>query len=327
MQTLDQLAEKVILPPQIDHALKSGFVLMVSISGGKDSDSMTRILHHMRFQQARGWNGDMLLITSNLGRAEHQITPQYIEQFAQQMNLPLHVIDGGDLVDVMKARKVKLDDQGKNVPFWPSAKARYCTSSTKRDPISRYLRHWSGKQGRVVCAIGMRAEESSARARKPVVKERVGVHTKTRTAYDWLPIHNFTSRDVWNALGYELEDLRAKQEQCKGLSPETVFHMQLGAHPSYFLGNERLSCALCILGSLGDLKNGAAQNPAVYREYVQMEIDSGYSFQPQRWLGDVAPEYLTPEMKTALEVAKSQKDKPHQQITITTATPRQLPLF
>ena len=81
MQTLDQLAEKVILPPQIDHALKSGFALTVSISGGKDSDAMTRVLHHMRFQQARGWNGDMILITSNLGRAEHQITPQYIEQF------------------------------------------------------------------------------------------------------------------------------------------------------------------------------------------------------------------------------------------------------
>lgn len=217
MQTLDQLAEKVILPPKIDAALKAGFALTVSISGGKDSDCMVRVLHHMRFRQSRGWTGEMILVTSDLGRAEHQITPRYIERFAKELDLPLHVIDGGDLVDVMKARKVRLEEQGKSTPFWPSAKARYCTSSTKRDPISRFLRHWSGKQGRLICAIGLRGEESRARAKKPVMKERVSVHTKSRNAYDWLPIHDFTLEDVWHTLGYEQEMLRAKQAACRGL--------------------------------------------------------------------------------------------------------------
>lgn len=37
MLTLEQLAEKVALPSPIGHALKSGFDLVVSISGGKDT--------------------------------------------------------------------------------------------------------------------------------------------------------------------------------------------------------------------------------------------------------------------------------------------------
>jgi len=348
MQSLDYLAEKVSLSPQIDQALKAGFDLVVSISGGKDSDAMTRVLHHMRFHQARAWTGRMILLHSDLGRAEHNITPRYIERFAQCMDLPLHVIQGGDLVDVMKARKSKLNAQGKDIPFWPSAKARYCTSDLKRSPISKFLRHWTGKQGRVVCAIGLRAEESSARAKKPIMKQRTGVHTKTRMAYDWLPIHHFTLTDVWNAIGYELDEIRAIQVQNRGLSPETLFHTQPDFHPAYSQSNERLSCALCIFGSLGDLKNGAAQNPAVYREYVQMEIDTGFSFQPKRWLGDVAPDLLTPEMRVQLEQAKSPKklhqpstttslrhhiqkkaadDTTHQPNQCTTVAPLQLPLF
>jgi len=327
MQTLDQLAEKVSLPPQIDQALKAGFDLVVSISGGKDSDAMTRVLKHMWYGQARGWTGQMLLLHSHVGRAEHKITPRYIQRFAEQMALPLHVIDGVDLVDVMKARKAKLEAQGKAVPFWPSAKARYCTSDLKRNPINKFLRHWSGKRGRVICAIGMRAEESASRAKKPVVKTRAGVQTKTRTVYDWLPIHNFTREDVWHTLGYELDELRAIQTQSHGLSPEAILKSDFRAHPAYALGNDRLSCGLCIFGSLGDLRNGAAQNPEVYREYIQLEIDSGFSFQPKRWLGDVAPHHLTLEMKVALETAKSRTGKRYQQPARTNLIPRQLPLF
>lgn len=315
MLTLDQLAEKVSLPPPIDHALKSGFDLVVSISGGKDSDAMTRVLHHMRFHQSRGWGGHMILLHSDLGRAEHQITPRYIAHFAQQIGLPLHVIAGSDLVDVIQARKIKLEAQGKNIPFWPSAQARYCTSDLKRNPINRFLRHWSGKQGRVVCAIGLRAEESTSRAKKPIMKERIGVQTQTRIAYDWLPIHHFTLSDVWNAIGYEPDEIRAIQEQSRGLTPEQLLIAHPDFHPAYSQSNDRLSCALCIFGSLGDLRNGAVQNPTVYREYVQMEIDSGFSFQAHRWLGDVAPDLLTPETRVGLEQAKTHK-RQHQPSTI-----------
>ena len=305
MQTLDQLAEKVALPARIDQALKTGFDLVLSISGGKDSDALVRIITHMCYVQRRGWRSPVRLVHSHLGRAEHTYTLPYIRRFARQIGLPLDVVDGGDLVDVMKARKAKLATQGRAIPFWPSVKSRYCTSSTKRDPLSKYLRQRSGKSGRVICTLGLRAEESPARAKKPVMRERASVHTQSRTAYDWLPLHGFSLRDVWNTLGYEPEQLQALQRRYNGWRQSEIFELGLPFHPAYIQGNMRLSCALCFMANQNDLRNGALEHPTLYREYVQLEIDSGYSFQPKRWLGDVAPELLTSTMRDALTEAKS----------------------
>lgn len=326
MLTLDQLTEKVALPREIDHALKRGFDLAISISGGKDSDAMSRLLYHMRFHQPRGWRGRIILLHAHLGRAEHLLTPRYIARFANQLGLPLYLVDGGDLVDVMKARKAKLEAQGKQAPFWPSAQARYCTSSCKRDKLSAFLRTWGGKTGKVICAMGLRAAESSSRAHKPIIQPRVGVQTQSRTAYDWLPLHHFTIAEVWNAIGYSLDELHSLQTQFKGMTPDQIFETSFKAHPAYALGNERLSCGLCIFGSLGDLRNGARQNPEVYREYVQLEAESGYAFQLGRWLGDVAPELLPPDLQAALQEAKGQ---PHQLQPLPNPPliPQQLPLF
>lgn len=328
--TLDQLVERIALPMEIDQALKAGFDLAISVSGGKDSDAMTRLLHHMRFQQQRGWTGNLILLHADLGRAEHRITPSYIQRFSTTMGLPLHVVSSGDLVDTIKTRKARIEAQGKDVPFWPSARARYCTSDLKRAPISAFLRKWAGKQGKIICAIGLRAEESSARAKREISKRREGVHTQSRTAYDWLPLHYFKAADVWAAIGYSLEELKSIQQRSRGMTPEHVFQTPFRAHPAYALGNERLSCGLCILANMGDLRNGAIQNPTVYREYVALEIESGYSFQSQRWLGDAAPELLPLEMQAALEEIKKQKGLSivvQPQHPANSELPRQLALF
>lgn len=326
MLTLDQLTEKVALPVEIEDALKSGFDLAISISGGKDSDAMSRLLYHMRFHQPRGWSGRIILLHAHLGRAEHLITPRYIARFADQLGLPLHVIEGGDLVDVMKARKARLEAQGKQAPFWPSAQARYCTSSCKRDKLSAFLRTWAGKTGKVICAMGLRAAESPSRAHKPIVQPRNGVHTQTRTAYDWLPLHYFTTAEVWNTIGYSLDELHNLQARFKDMTPDQIFEASFKAHPAYALGNERLSCGLCIFGSLGDLRNGAQQNPAVYREYVQLEVETGYAFQMGRWLGDVAPDLLPTDLQTALQAVKAQPPQ-SQPLENPLVCPQQLPLF
>jgi hypothetical protein len=110
------------------------------------------------------------------------------------------------------------------------------------------------------------------------------------------------------------------------MTPDQIFETSFKAHPAYALDNERLSCGLCIFGSLRDLRNGARQNPEVYREYVQLEVESGYAFQPRRWLGDIAPELLPPDLQTAFQAAKGQ---PHQfqPLPNPPLVPQQLPLF
>lgn len=274
--------------PTVDRLLKDGADLAISISGGADSDAMAILLSRFYFE--RGWTGRIMLVHADLGRAEHLVTPAYIERFAERINLPLTVLSGKDLIDVIKARADKL--AGQDIPPFPSAKARYCTSDLKRNPISTWLRHWAGKDGRVICAMGLRAEESPSRAKRPVLSERQGVHTLTRSCWDWLPIHHLTKRQVWETIGYSLEELRHIQSVSSHLTPSEVFESDFKAHPAYALGNDRLSCGLCIFGSLGDLQRGARQNPDVYRELVEVERSSGFWFQPNRSLEDVAPELL-----------------------------------
>ena len=73
------------------------------------------------------------------------------------------------------------------------------------------------------------------------------------------------------------------------------------AHPAYVMGARRLSCSLCFLGDLVSLEAGARHNPEYYQSLCWLGIQSGYSFQPTRWLCDVAPDLLTDEMRWLLE--------------------------
>src|SRR5216684_3811363 len=66
------------------------------------------------------------------------------------------------------------------------------------------------------------------------------------------------------------------------------------------------SCIFCIFGSIADMV-AASRNPEhheLYREMVWLEIISAFSFQPDRWLGDIAAPLLTDEMREGLAAAK-----------------------
>jgi len=133
-----------------------------------------------------------------------------------------------------------------------------------------------------------------------VFEPRYNCHTKTRTVWDWNPIHHFTEEQVWQTLGYSLPALADVIAASKDLTPQQVFEMGFNAHPAYAKGNKRLSCAFCILAGKGDLLNGAIQDVALYREYVQQEIDSGFSFKQKEYLWDLAPHLLTVDQLEAI---------------------------
>lgn len=59
------------------------------------------------------------------------------------------------------------------------------------------------------------------------------------------------------------------------------------AHPAYAMGNERLSCALCVLASRSDIENGARHNPELLQALVDMEMESGFSFRQDLRLADL----------------------------------------
>lgn len=164
-------------------------------------------------------------------------------------------------------------------PCWPSSAVRYCTSDLKRGPISRWIRN-AYPTGNVVCAIGLRREESSSRAKKlsVSVREDCTAPTLKRLTLNWLPIHQWTIVDVWNCI-------QRNGDIC---------------HSAYRLGNTRLSCACCVLASVNDLLNGAVQNPDTYRELCRIEAVTGYSFRKDFWLSDLKPDLLPQSTLTAV---------------------------
>lgn len=58
--------------------LRNGASLLLSISGGKDSDAMTHHLLDMR--QREGWTGEVCMVYADLGaeRVEWHQTPDYV---------------------------------------------------------------------------------------------------------------------------------------------------------------------------------------------------------------------------------------------------------
>jgi len=240
--------------------------------------------HLLDLRQSEGWTGDVMMVHADLGsRVEWHQTPEYVENLARRKNVPLHVVrwQHGDLIDRIWQRYHK--DPAR--PCWPSSQMRYCTSDLKRGPISRWLRN-TFPSGNIVCAMGLRAQESSTRARRQTFTLRTDASapTKGRFVYDWLPIHDWSEVDVWDCIRR---------------------HGDI-AHPAYRLEqpNQRLSCALCVLASLNDLVNGAVHNPDTYREYCRIEAVTGYSFRKDFWLSDVKPELLSQDILNAVHAHK-----------------------
>jgi 3'-phosphoadenosine 5'-phosphosulfate sulfotransferase (PAPS reductase)/FAD synthetase len=248
--------------------LRDGAALVLNVSGGKDSDAMCH--HLLERRQIEGWSGEVVMLHADLGaRVEWQQTPDYVQHLAQRKGVPLHIVrwTDGDLIDRIWQRYYKDPSR----PCWPSAQMRYCTADLKRGPISRELRRLF-PSGNVICAMGLRAQESQTRARRLTFTLRTdsSAPTKGRFVYDWLPIHDWMETDVWDCI-----------------RRYGNIH-----HEAYSLGNSRLSCALCVLASLKDLINGAVHNPDTYREYCRIEAVTGYSFRKDFWLSDLKPELL-----------------------------------
>lgn len=267
---------EIALPKTIESALANGAHLVLSVSGGKDSDAMSYKL--LAERRARGWTGDIVMVHADLGRMERSETPAYVESLAARTRVELVVVrhPKGDLLDGLYRRRQARPD----APPFPSSAARWCTSDFKRAQISKFIRNRWPQNAVIACALGVRAEESPARAKKPVMRERRDccAPTKKRTTYDWNPILYWNAAQVW----WQIREAG------------NIYH------PAYDGGNERLSCAMCVLGCAGDIRNGAYNRPDTYRALVDLELESGFTYQQGKPLYEVAPDLLRPDQRAAI---------------------------
>ncbi|PJE97166.1 phosphoadenosine phosphosulfate reductase [Streptomyces carminius] len=154
---------------------------------------------------------------------------------------------------------------------WPGHFARYCTSDTKTvtgrdfaDEVGGSLA--LGRPYRAGYALGMRAEESAARASKPVVeRHRMSGKGTLRVVTTWLPIHQLTTEQVWE------------------------IHRENGIehHEAYDRGMRRLSCRACPLAHTDDLVRSAQLNPELFDEYARAEEEMGRPFKKSITLREI----------------------------------------
>lgn len=283
--------------PTILSAAAQGAWFAFSLSGGKDSTlaawAATAWLDRLGHPRER-----RIAIHADLGRAEWRSTPAMVETVAARLGVPLVVVrrTAGDMV----ARWEQRFENGKRryealetynlIGPWSSSALRFCTSELKVQVIGPELaRRWRGDT--IVSVVGLRREESVARRTTPISRPdhrfaKAGNKAGTRMI-TWHPLVDWTSREVFDAHA----------------------HRGLPLHEAYCrYGSSRLSCAFCVLASAHDLSAAtlAAGNHDLYRLLVGLEVESTFSFQPARWLGDAAPHLLRPGIRARVARAKQE---------------------
>lgn len=263
----------ITIPNEIKEEAANGAVLAISVSGGKDSQALLKSV--MDWYRAEKLTNKIFVIHADLGRVEWEQTPEFVEKICKDLGVELVVVrrerDGKvvDLLDRWIERKEQLKGTGK--PFWSSAKARYCTSDLKAEPINRYLRQFDN----VISIEGIRWEESKARSEKLRWKVRTEIATKTRKAFTWNAIIDYSLNDVWNTYNQSVATLREAQTYYRLTNKVPQWW---NFHPAYAMGNQRLSCAICILANKNDVLNGIKHNPKIADEMEKLELETGFTF-------------------------------------------------
>jgi len=280
------------LDPVIEDLLVRNVPIAFGLSGGVDG--ATACAYTLQALKERGYTGPCIGIHSHLGRIEHTDSLPACQRLCNQLGLELVVVQrlAGDMMDRWLqrwndnvARYTALLCVKLILP-WSTAAMRFCTAELKTALIGRELVQRYHMQT-ILSVIGIRWDESPKRAKTPIWSPQVKLESKTfaTTGYNWHPILPWT------------------KEQCFAYHQARGLHV----HEAYSKwGMSRVSCVFCILARFADLVS-ATKNPdyhEIYRELVWLEIISTYSFQPDQWLGDIAPALLPEDMRDGLARAK-----------------------
>ncbi len=243
----------MLIPNEIHDLIANGALFVANHSGGKDSDAMLiRLTQIVPADQ-------LIVVHASLGRLEWPQALEHAEAAACRYALHFMVARAGKTLFDMVERRFETRP---SVPSWPSSQHRQCTSDLKRGPIEREVRHYAKANGfkTIVNCLGLRAEESPARSKKQVFRFNERPSNSVLTWFEWLPIHDYSTDRVFGTI------------EADGWHP----------HYAYALGNERLSCVFCIMGSRNDLKNGAQHHPELLAEYDALEKRTGYTMHTNR---------------------------------------------
>ena len=229
--------------------------VVVNTSSGKDSQTTLRQI--MLQAQREGYpKGRIICAHADLGAMEWPGTVELARKQAEHYGVTFWRMarPQGDLLTHILQR-------GR----WPSSKQRYCTSDHKRGQIRKLFTELVDslctparpqRPVRILNVMGMRAQESPARAKLQPFVFDAGASNGKRHIDRWLPIHALTLNDVW-------ADIRGSG---------------VPYHQAYDLGMPRLSCVFCIFSPPAALMIAGRQNPELLARYAAAEEQMGHTF-------------------------------------------------
>lgn len=203
----------------------AGKSVIASISGGKDSGALSLWLteqgvEHDRVFLDTGW--------------EHEDTYAYLRG-------PL-AAKIGRITEV----RGPLDMEGliRKKGMFPSRRMRWCTEELKQKPMQRHVAKLQDKGAEIVNAVGVRAEESAARANMPRWEWSQGFDCDV-----WRPLINWTEADV------------IEIHRRHGLPP----------NPLYLRGSRRVGCWPCVNSRKSEIRQIAETDPARIDKIRELE--------------------------------------------------------
>ena len=245
-------------------------MIVLNSSAGKDSQAMIDHMVKMAYKQTYDLM-NLVVVHADLGRVEWSGTRELAEKQAQAYGLRFIAISRpqGDLLQ-------QVEERGK----WPSSTCRYCTSDQKRDQVSKVITALSrevvavkgkGHHVNILNCLGLRAEESPARAKREEMSINKRLSNKSRTVMEYLPIHGWLEGKVW----------------------DTIKASGVPHHPAYDLGMRRLSCVFCIFAPKAALRIAGKHNPALLADYVALEKKIDHTFRQGFAIKEIADEIAT----------------------------------
>ncbi len=230
--------------------LTSYDIILVNTSAGKDSQAMLDYV--VSLADAAGVRDRLVAVHADLGRVEWEGTRELAEEQVAHYGVRFEVVSRpqGDLL-------TQVEDRG----LWPSSTARYCTSDQKTGQVHKLLTALVRELNlprpvRILNCLGIRAQESPARAKKAGFEHEKRASNGKRHVDRWLPIFDWTEDQVWDRIR----------------SAGTRHHW------AYDEGMPRLSCCFCVLASRSALVRSAQLNPALAAEYAAVEVRIGHRF-------------------------------------------------
>jgi 3'-phosphoadenosine 5'-phosphosulfate sulfotransferase (PAPS reductase)/FAD synthetase len=240
--------------------LTSFDIILVNTSAGKDSQAMLDYV----VEQATiaGVRDRVVAVHADLGRVEWAGTAELAEEQVAHYGLRFIKVSRpqGDLL-------THIERHG----MFPGSQTRFCTSDHKRGQVRKVMtalvrelgipevrKNLPVRPARILNCMGLRAQESDARAKKVETRYDKSASGKgiVRQVTEWLPILDWKVEDVWARIA----------------QAGTRYHW------AYDEGMPRLSCCFCVFAPKSQLVRSAQLNPELAAEYAAVEVRIGHIF-------------------------------------------------